>query len=85
VRDSAFGDDGLDAPRPEQPAVLGEVIAAVGQQSIGRFARPADLAGHRPGGQVIQERDELGDVVALAARQRDGQRDAGRVDQQMVL
>jgi hypothetical protein len=35
--------------------------------------------------EVVQQRDELGDVVAVAAGQRDRQRDAGRVDQQMVL
>ena len=85
VRDAALSDDGLDAPGPEQPAVLGEVIAAVGQQPVGFLARPADLARHRPRGEIVQQRDELGDVVAVAAGQRDGQRDAGRIDQQMVL
>jgi hypothetical protein len=68
-----------------QAAVLGEVIAAVGQQPVGLLTRAADLAGHRPGGQVVEQRDELGDVVAVAAGQRDGQRDAGRVDEEVVL
>jgi hypothetical protein len=85
VRDATLGDDRLDPPRPEQPAVLDEVIAAVGQHGVGFLARAADLAGHRPGGEVIEQRQQLGDVVAVAAGQRDGQRNAGRVDQQVVL
>lgn len=85
VLDSAAGDDGLDAPRPEQPAVLVVVIAAIGQDEIGLLAGPAGLASDRPGVQVIQQRDELGDVVAVGARQRDGERDAGRVDEEVVL
>jgi hypothetical protein len=35
--------------------------------------------------QRVEEGDELGDVVAVAAGQRDGQRDPGRVDEEMVL
>jgi hypothetical protein len=35
--------------------------------------------------QLIEQRQQLGDVVAVAAGQCDGQRDAGRVDQQVVL
>jgi hypothetical protein len=35
--------------------------------------------------QVVQQRQQLGDVVAVAARERDRQRDARRVDEQMVL
>jgi hypothetical protein len=31
--------------------------------------------------QVVQQREQLGDVVAVAAGQRDGQRDAGGIDQ----
>jgi hypothetical protein len=85
VRDAALGDDGLDASGPQQAAVLLEVIAAVGQQPVGLLARPADLAGHRPRREVIKQRDQLRDVVAVAARQRDGQRDARRVDQKVVL
>jgi hypothetical protein len=61
------------------------VVAAVGQHEVGLLGRPADLAGHRPGMQLVQERDELGDVVAIAAGQRGGQRDPGRVDQEMVF
>jgi hypothetical protein len=35
--------------------------------------------------QVVQQRQQLRDVVAVAAGQRDGERDAGRVDEEMVL
>jgi len=83
--DTAPGDDRLDAPRPEQAAVLVVVIAAVGEDEIGLLTRPADLPGDGPGVQHVQQRQQLGDVVAVAAGQRDGQGDAGRVDQEMVL
>ena len=85
VRDAAPGDDGLDAPGPEQPPVLLEVIAAVGEQPVGLLTRPTDLAGHRPRREVVEQWDQLGDVVAVAARERDGQRDPGAVDQKVVL
>jgi hypothetical protein len=85
VGDAAAGDEGLDAARPQDAPVLFEVVAAVAQQPVGLLARPAAFALHGPGVQLIQQRDELGDVVAVAARQSDGQRDAGRVDQQMVF
>ena len=35
--------------------------------------------------QVVEQRQQLGDVVAVAAGQRDGERDAGGVDEQVVL
>lgn len=85
VGDATLGDDGLDASGPEQPSVLDEVIAAVGEQAVGLLARAADLAGDGSSGEVIQERDELGDVMAIAAGQRDGQRDAGRINEKVVL
>jgi hypothetical protein len=85
VLSAASGDDGLDSPGPEQPAVLVVVVAAVGQHEVGLLTRAADLAGHRSGVQLVEQRDELGDVVAIAAGQRDGQRDARGVDEQVVL
>lgn len=45
VRDAALGDHGFDAAGPQQPAVLDEVIAAVGQHEIGLGPGSADLAG----------------------------------------
>jgi hypothetical protein len=35
--------------------------------------------------QIVEQRHQLGHVVAVAAGQLDGQRDARRVDEQMVL
>jgi len=35
--------------------------------------------------QVIEQRQQLGDVVAIAACQPDGERDAGGVDEQVVF
>jgi hypothetical protein len=85
VRCAAAGDHGLDPTGPQQPAVLVVVIAAIGEQQVGFLAWPADLPGDRPGVQIVEQRQQLGDVVAVGAGQRDGQRDAGRVDQQMMF
>ena len=68
----------------EQPAVLVVVVAAVGDAAAsgrlrGRPTRPAT------GGHPVEQRDQLGDVVAVAAGQRPGERDPGRVDEEMVL
>jgi hypothetical protein len=85
VFDAAAGDDGFDSSGPEQAAVLVVVIAAVGQDEVGLLARPAGLAGDRSGVEILQQRDQLGDVVAVTAGQRDGQRNAAGVDEQVVL
>ncbi len=85
VLGAAAGDDRLDAARPKQPAVLVVVVAAVGEHEVGLLARAADLAGHRPGVQRVEQRQKLGDVVAMAAGQGDRERDPGRVDQEMVF
>jgi hypothetical protein len=57
------------------------VVAAVGEQPVGLLARAAWLAGDSSGVQVVQQRQQLRDVVAVAAGQLDGERDAGRVDE----
>jgi hypothetical protein len=85
VRGAASGDGVLDSAGAQQAAVLVVVIAAVGEDEVGFLARPADLSGDRSGVEVVEQRQQLGDVVAVGAGQRDGQRDAGRVDEQMVL
>jgi hypothetical protein len=79
----APGDDGLDAASPERAAVLVVVIAAVGDQAVGAQTRPARLAADRS--RPVDERQQLGDVVAVPAGQRDGQRDPRTVAEQMVL
>ena len=73
---TAFGDDWLDTARPEQSAVLLEVVPTVGQEPVRLLAWTADLPAYRPCGKIIKERDELRDVVTVPAGQRDGQRDA---------
>jgi hypothetical protein len=47
VSAAAAGDHGLDAPGPQQAAVLVEVVAAVGKDQVGLLARSATLAGDR--------------------------------------
>ncbi len=82
---SAASDHRLNPERPQQPAVLVVVIAPVGQQPVGLLTRATDLAGDRPSVQILEQRDQLGDVVAVAAGEADRQRDAAGVDEQMVL
>ena len=85
VGGAATGDPVADPPRPQEAPVVVVVIATVGEQAIGLSAGSADLAPDRAGGQVVEQRQELGDVVAVTAGQRDGQRDPGRIDQEVVL
>lgn len=85
VFDAAAGDGGLDPAGPEQAAVLVVVVAAVGQDEVGLLPRAADLAGDRGGVQEIEQRQQLGDVVFVAAGQRDRQGDPRRVDEEVVL
>ncbi len=85
VLDAAAGDDGLDAAGPEQPAVLVVVIAAVGEDEVGLLAWAPQLAGDRPLVEVLEQWDQLRDVVAVAAGQRDRERDPGGVDEKMVF
>jgi hypothetical protein len=59
------------------------VVAAVGDQGGGAPARAAHLA--PDGRHGVHERQELGDVVAVAAGQADGERDAARVGEEVVL
>jgi hypothetical protein len=82
---AASGDDGCDAERSQEPAVLVVVIAAVGENAVGFLAWPTLLAGHRSCVEVFQQWDQLGDVVAVPAGQADRERDAARINQQVVL
>ena len=76
----AASDLGRDAKSAELPPVLVVVVAAVGGDALGTTARPADLAAHRR--DALDEREELGYVVAVAARERPGERDPGRIDEE---
>lgn len=77
VRGLATSEFGGDAAPAELAAVLVVVVAAVGAETIRPSAGPAGLAAHRR--YPIEQRDQLGDVVAVAARDCPGQRQPGRV------
>jgi hypothetical protein len=66
---AATRDDGLDAARPEQAAILVVVAAAVGEDRVGFLSRSATLADHRACVQLVEQRQQLSDVVAVAACQ----------------
>ena len=85
VLGAAPRDHRLDPSRPQQPAVFVVVIAAVSDDYVGFLAWSPPLASHRAGVHRVQQRQQLSDVVAVAAGQRDGERDAGRIDEEMVL
>jgi hypothetical protein len=80
---AALGDHGLDPACPELATILVVVVAAVGDELLSALARTTGLPAHRT--DLVNEREQLSDVVAVAARQADGKRDAVAVDDQMVL
>jgi hypothetical protein len=61
------------------------VISTVGEELVGLLAWPSDLPSDWSPVEVFDQWQQLGDVVAVAAGQADCQRDAARVDEQMVL
>ncbi len=73
----------VDAAPTELAAAILVVVAAVGADAIGATAGPADLAPDRR--HPVDERDQLGAVVAVAAGERPGERDPGGVDEEVVL
>lgn len=77
------GDLRCDAAGPEKAAVLVVVVATVGEQPARPVPRPpADPA---DAGYRVQQRHQLSDVVTISAGQRDGERGAVPVDDQVVL
>jgi len=76
-------DHGLDAALADETPVLVVVVAAVGEDAVGTPPWPAATATDRR--HRVEQRDQLGDVVAVAARDREGERDPGRVDEEMLL
>ena len=79
----AAGDLRPDPALKQLAPVLVVVVAAVGCNTVGSPTWPADAAAH--GRNRVDERDELGYVVAVAAGDRPGERDPARVDEEMVL
>ena len=83
VRRATAGDVGADALGADHATVLVVVIASIGVQRRRARSGPADLAAHRRYG--AQQRHELGDIVAVPAGQRDGERDAASITDEVVF
>jgi hypothetical protein len=83
VFDAAAGDDGRDPAGADQAPVLVVVVAAVCVEPARTATWFADHAVDRR--DRVDERDQLGDVVAVPAGECDGQWDAARVGDQGVL
>ena len=79
----AAGDDWLDPPLSELPAVAVVVVAAIADKLVGSAARSPDDAAH--GRHTVDQRDQLSDVVAVTAGEREGKRDTALVDQEVVF
>jgi hypothetical protein len=58
-------------------------VAAVTEQHLGSPARPTRDAGN--GGDTVEQRQQLRDVVAVATGERPGQRRPVRVGQEVML
>jgi hypothetical protein len=76
-------DFGPDAALAQLAAVFVVVVAAVGGEPVGFAAWPSELASD--GWHAFEQRDQLGDVVAVAAGERSGEREPGGIDQEVVL
>jgi hypothetical protein len=59
------------------------VVAAVGEEPLGSPTRPAGAPAH--GRHPLEQVEELGNVVAVCAGERPGERDAAGVYEEMVL
>lgn len=68
----AAGDLWLDPAAPELATVAVTVIAAVSDELLGALARPSASTLHRV--DAVEQRQQLGDVVAVAGGQRERQR-----------
>jgi len=73
----------LDAALAQLAAVLVVVIAAIGYDALGASSRPSDAPAH--GRDRVDQRDQLGDVVAVAAGDRIGEWNPAGVYQEMML
>jgi hypothetical protein len=76
-------DNRLYAELPDETAVLVVVIATVGDHDLRPATRPTDAPAHRR--DAIEQLEQLGDVVAVAAGERPRQRNPAAVYEQVVL
>jgi hypothetical protein len=72
-----------DAALAELAAAAVVVVTAVGAETIGSAARAPWLAAD--GRDTVEERDQLGAVVAVAARNSPGERDPRRIYEKVML
>jgi hypothetical protein len=79
----AARDQRFDPALPDEPAVLVVVVAAIGDDAVGAAPRPTDVSTHRR--HSIQQREQLGDVVAVGAGERPGKRQPAAVYEEMLL
>ena len=79
----AASDHGLYAALPEKAAVLVVVVAAVGDQRPGAVSRATDAA--TDSRHAVEQFQQLGDIVAVAAGERPGERHSAAVYEQVVL
>ncbi len=83
MRHAASCDDRLDPTFPQQTAVLVEVVAAVGEQLPRPVTRSAGASldvGYR-----VEQGQQLGDIVPVAAGEPDSQGGAMGIGDHMVL
>jgi len=76
-------DDRFHAALPNEPAVLVMVVAAIGDQRSRSASWPSGAAAD--GRHSVEQFDQLGDVVAVAAGERPGERDPAAVYKEVVL
>jgi hypothetical protein len=79
----AVGEQGCDPALAERSPVCVGAVAAVAEQDLGSPPRPAWPPADR--GDAVEQGQQLGDVVALAAGQRPGERCPVGVGQEVVL
>ena len=79
----AVGEQGCDSALAERLPVRVGAVATVTEEHLGSTPGPAWPAGDC--GDAVEQRQQLGDVVAVAARQRPGERCPVGVGQEVML
>jgi len=80
---ASFAYGRADPAGPVEATVPVVVVAAICEEHVGAVSGSADDAGHRR--DPVEQGQQLGDVVAIAAGQRHRERDALAVDEDVVL